>query len=126
VPDDAIIPKIRAPEYPAVQERKPLSPAQKVELITKQRKRCALCGCSPRRFEFDHRQELWASGDADPKGDNWQALCRDCHSTKTKLGSAERAEMKRKRGLTGQWARREKNRPEVKVNRNGSVSVFRK
>jgi 5-methylcytosine-specific restriction endonuclease McrA len=124
MPDDLLpLDKRRKPEYPEVQERKPLSATQKVALIEKQGKKCAICKCRPSRFEFDHKDELWASGDADPKGDNWQALCRDCHATKTKVGTAERAAMKRKRGVTGQWARRERKRPDVKVNRNGSVSV---
>lgn len=126
MPDDNfLIPKGGRREYPAVQERKPLTPAQKVALVEKQKKRCAICGCRPSRFEFDHRQELWASGDADPSGDNWQALCRDCHATKTKAGAAERAEMKRKRGVTGQWARRERKRPDMEVSRNGSLKVRR-
>lgn len=123
MPDDLAFPKVPKREFPEVEERGYLSARQKVALIEKQRKKCAICGGRPARFEFDHIQELSLGGTN--AEDNWQALCRDCHVAKSRTGHAERKVMRRKRDQTSQWARRKKKlakRPH-KFNRDGSVSV---
>jgi 5-methylcytosine-specific restriction endonuclease McrA len=123
VGDDLPFPKVPKRIYPETEERKHLSPVKKIGLIEKQGKKCACCGCSPTRFEFDHIQELALGGTNDD--DNWQALCRNCHTAKTKLGASERKVMRKKRDLTSQWARRQRDKPAMKLNRDGSVKVNR-
>ena len=118
---DLMFPKIPKREYPETEERGYLNAKQKIALVEAQGKRCKLCGCTPSRFEFDHIQELSLGGTNDP--DNWQALCRDCHSTKSKGGAAERKIMRRKRDKTSQWAKRQKKQPWAKVTAGGSVKV---
>lgn len=119
--DDLTYPKVPKRIYPETTPRKPLTPRLKIALVAAQKKRCALCGCSPRKFEFDHIKPVWDAGTSDP--DNFRALCAQCHLKVTKDGTAERAVMNRKRDKTSQWARRQKAKPEMKVNRNGSLTV---
>lgn len=120
---DKLLPfdKRRRPEYPEVEERAYLTARQKIALVTRQKSRCAICRCKPSRFEFDHKLALSEGGTNAPK--NWQALCRDCHATKGKGEARRRKKRNRLKGNTGQWARRERNRPEMAITRNGSLKV---
>lgn len=123
MPDQLTFPKVPIRDYPENEERGHLSAKDKVALVTKQRKKCKLCGCTPSRFEFDHVLALSEGGTNDPS--NWQALCRDCHVTKGKGEAARRKKRHKLRDKTSQWARRQKNKPDAKVNRDGSLSVRR-
>ena len=113
MPDD--IPKLRTPEYPETHARKFLPPKAKVALVKKQLGRCAKCYQKPRVFEYDHVVELWAGGSNDP--DNWQALCRKCHTDKSGAEAKHRAKMNRLRGLAGQVKRRKERGPTFKSKR---------
>lgn len=121
--DDDLLPfdKRKRPEYPETFERGTLSVKEKVRKIEDQNKCCAKCGCTPSTFEFDHTVPLWAGGDN--SYENFRALCPLCHLGETKKGTGERSVMNRKRDKTSQWARRERKRPSMKVNKNGSVKV---
>lgn len=105
------IPKLRVPEYPEVEDRKHLSAKQKAELVLKQGGRCAGCGIKPRHgWEFDHGKALWKGDTNQSDIREWQAFgsrkdCK-CHATKTAKEAAERAKMRRLRGLAGQQKRR--------------------
>lgn len=109
------------PDYPERHARQYLSAAQKVALIERQGKRCAVCGGCPRTFEFDHIQELSLGGTNDPE--NWQALCRDCHVTKSGKSRKQSAKEARLRGETGQWKRRKMRQPKYKETRSGAIKV---
>lgn len=116
MPDDLLpYDKHREPEYPETHERKYLSAKQKLRLVQNQAGRCAICGEKPRVFEYDHVVELWASGTND--FDNWQALCRNCHTTKSGVEAKHRAKMNRLRGKAGQVKRR-KERGSLLKSRN--------
>ena len=111
MPDTAALPfaKDRKPEYPEVVKRGRLSPAQKETLKAAQDRRCALCGIKPKRWEWDHKVEVWEGGRSDTL-DNWQGLgsreeCR-CHATKTGAAAKRRAKMNRLRHKAGQVKRR--------------------
>lgn len=116
-------PKIPKREFPETEDRQYLSARDKIALVEKQKKRCAICGGRPSRFEFDHIEELSLGGTNEP--DNWQALCRDCHVAKSRTGHAERKILRRKRDVTSQWAKRQKKRKPHKFNRDGSISMRR-
>lgn len=113
--DDLTIPKLRTPEYPEIHPRKYLTPKLKAQLALKQNGLCALCGCKPRAFEWDHIQELWAGGTN--AIENWQGLCRKCHTDKSGAEAKHRAKMNRCRGKAGQVARRKANGSKLKSNR---------
>jgi hypothetical protein len=105
------LPKLHVREYPEVVKRGHLTPKQKAALREIQDERCAGCGLKPKRWEYDHKNPLWGGGQQSDLSD-WQALgargeC-DCHQAKTSAEAAERARMKRLRGVTGQRARRQK------------------
>ena len=102
------------PEYPEVHPRKYLTPKLKAQLALKQNGLCALCGCKPRAFEWDHILELWAGGTN--AFENWQGLCRKCHTDKSGAEAKHRAKMNRCRGKAGQRARREKQGSKLKSN----------
>lgn len=115
--------KRRKPEYPEVEERAYLRPRQKIALVTRQKHCCAICRGKPTKFEFDHILALSEGGTNAPE--NWQALCPDCHATKGKGEARRRKKRNRLKGKTGQWARRQRNRPEMIVTRGGSLKVRR-
>jgi 5-methylcytosine-specific restriction endonuclease McrA len=117
--------KRKKPEYPDTEERDYLSAREKIGLVETQGKVCKLCGCKPSKFEFDHVLALSEGGTNELS--NWQAVCRDCHVTKSGKEAARRKKRHRLRGDTGPRARREreKKREPFKVNRNGSLSVKR-
>jgi len=110
--DDLTIPKLRTPEYPEVHPRKYLTPKLKAQLALKQNGLCALCGCKPRAFEWDHIQELWAGGTN--AIENWQGVCRGCHRDKSGKQAKHRAKMNRCRGKAGQVARRKAHGSKLK------------
>ncbi len=118
---DLMFPKIPKREYPETHERKGLTAKQKIALVEKQGKRCAICDCRPSKFDFDHITPLWSGGTNDPS--NFRALCVPCHIQVTKTGTGDRATMNRKRDKTSQWARRERKKPWAKVTASGSVKV---
>lgn len=63
-------------------ERKRLSSYDRQDIAFKQNWRCKICyKLLPPTYEIDHRQPLFKGG-ADDKN-NMQALCRDCHGTKS-------------------------------------------
>jgi hypothetical protein len=105
----AEIPKLRTPEYPEIVKRGRLSPSQKETLKERQHGLCAGCGIKPKRWEWDHKIEVWEGGRSDTL-DNWQGLgsrddCR-CHVEKTGRAAKRRAKMNRLRGKAGQVKRR--------------------
>jgi len=108
--------KRREPEFPETHERKYLTPKQKVALLTNQGGRCAICREKCRAFEYDHVVELWASGTNDFS--NWQALCRNCHTTKSGVEAKHRAKMNRLRGKAGQVKRRKERGSSLIKGRN--------
>ena len=115
--DDLTIPKLREPEYPEVVKRGRLSNTQKDALKAKQDYRCALCGIKPKRWEWDHKVEVWEGGRSDVL-DNWQGLgareeCR-CHVEKSGAAAKRRAKMNRLRGRAGQLKRRKERGPLLK------------
>ena len=100
------------PEYPEVHPRKYLTPKLKAQLALKQNGLCALCGCKPRAFEWDHIQELWAGGTN--AIENWQGVCGGCHKDKSGKQAKHRAKMNRCRGKAGQVARRKAHGSKLK------------
>jgi hypothetical protein len=104
------IPKLRTPVYPEVEVRRKLNEKERAELVRRQNGKCAGCGIKPKRWEYDHRKARW-KGDTDQSDlATWQAFgSRDecsCHAEKTAAEAAERAQMRRLRGETGQLKRR--------------------
>lgn len=109
------------PDYPERHARQTLSVKQKIALIEAQGKRCAACQGCPRKFEFDHIVELWAGGSNEPG--NWQALCRDCHVTKSGKARKQSAKEARLRGETGQWKRRMSRRKDYTQTKSGAIRL---
>jgi hypothetical protein len=60
--------------------------------------------CKRPAEEVDHVQCDWAEGDPTP--DNGADLCKPCHAIKTRIDKKESAKAARRRGETGQHARR--------------------
>jgi hypothetical protein len=60
--------------------------------------------CKRPAEEVDHVQCDWAEGDPTP--DNGADLCKPCHAIKTRIDKKESAKAARRRGETGQQARR--------------------
>jgi hypothetical protein len=60
--------------------------------------------CKRAAEEVDHVQCDWAEGDPTP--DNGADLCKPCHAIKTRIDKKESAKAARRRGETGQQARR--------------------
>jgi hypothetical protein len=60
--------------------------------------------CKRKAEEVDHVQCDWAEGDPTP--DNGADLCKPCHAIKTRIDKKESAKAARRRGETGQHARR--------------------
>jgi multisubunit Na+/H+ antiporter MnhG subunit len=59
-------------------KRKSFSAETKEKVLRRQNYRCKICGTSPQHFDFDH-----IGSRADNSMKNCQALCLDCHRTKT-------------------------------------------
>jgi 5-methylcytosine-specific restriction endonuclease McrA len=61
----------------------------KRSVASSQQWRCSMCNeLLPACYEIDHKQALWAGGTNEES--NLQALCRNCHGTKTLKENDER------------------------------------
>lgn len=114
-----------AREFPKRDDRKPFNKAQKLAILRKHISgKVALCGgpCNAplatladndwtalRSIEFDH--EIALSNGGEHSVENGVALCRKCHSQKTRLEDTPRAaKIKRQALTTGQQQRRMANK----------------
>ncbi len=75
--------------------RRPLTPKAKAALWQAQDKRCAKCSdpVELAHVEWDHKHSLWCGGGNEPE--NFQGICGDCHTAKTRRESGARGKMKR-------------------------------
>lgn len=72
----------------------------------KQAWRCSICGATlPPSYQIDHIEPLWRGG-ADREA-NLQALCPNCHASKTHRESIERLESVRAAARTERYEARE-------------------
>jgi len=84
-----------------VEDRKRLTPAQKMRLCYEQEYKCFTCEILiPPTAQVDHHIPLHKGGKND--WENLVALCPDCHSEKTQLEAIEREAKKRElnRGMS--------------------------
>jgi len=90
-----------------------ISQRTKEAIIARQEDTCPMCGkILVGVIHFDHEIAL-AIGGADDAS-NLRAVHADCHSIKTKDDIKRAAKTKRQAGITGQWARRQRNGPTLK------------
>ena len=77
-------------------KRKRILKANEIEVIDRQKNRCALCNkpLKINRYHIDHKKSL--AGGGSNEVDNLQALCPFCHDLKSKKDSAKRAKAKRR------------------------------
>ena len=90
------------------EDRKPLTPRQRIDMLIEQGGRCKSCG---HKFEVgerivdEHVIPLWAGGTNKPE--NRELWCGQCAQAKTDKETTERAEANRKGGRRGsQYHRR--------------------
>jgi len=78
-----------------IQKRKALKPSEKIELATKFNNQCDCCGTTlgdiTQGSNEDHIRELQYFGTNDLS--NFQLLCLDCHSYKTKLNTKKKRKL---------------------------------
>ena len=81
--------------------------------------KCRECGCklSPDNWDCDHMHQKATGGDDHP--DNYRALCKPCHTVKSRKDAKVRAKIKRLRGETKQG-------PKAKIQNRGWDTRYRK
>lgn len=106
--DAPTIPKIRPVELPKPEKRRSFTARQVAAVFIRYDGRCAKCAwkVTPGGYHIDHITPISALGKHELE--NWQLLCIECHTGKTKRDNFEAKKSARIRGEKGQRARRER------------------
>ena len=83
---------------PLPERRRNFTPKQRNMVATRQNWLCNICKCDlvGIAFDIDHVQRIDALGKHEPS--NWQAVCKPCHSEKTRIDNREAKKGRRIRG----------------------------
>lgn len=102
------IPKLREVELPQPEKRRSFTARQVAAVFIRYDGRCAKCAwkVTPGGYHIDHITPISALGKHELE--NWQLLCIECHTGKTKRDNFEAKKSARIRGEKGQRARRER------------------
>lgn len=109
LPFDPTAPK----QLPSPEKRRSFTARQVAAVFIRYDGRCAKCAwkVTPGGYHIDHITPLSALGKHELE--NWQLLCIECHTGKTKRDNFEAKKSARIRGDKGQRARRAKNGPQI-------------
>lgn len=101
-------------EEAPTEKRKPLTPWELATLYLEQQGKCNHCGDKIHKgyCDDDHEIPLACGGSNELK--NRQLLCPPCHKVKTRKDKEDIARIARRKGATGQYARRQRNGPQIK------------
>lgn len=112
--DAPALPKIRQVELPKPEKRRSFTARQVAAVFIKYEGRCAKCNekVALDGYHIDHINPLASLGKHELE--NWQLLCIECHTGKTKRDNFEAKKSARIRGEKGQQKRRRESGSRIK------------